>query len=182
MEDTNDIRRYGLVHQKSKKNTVTVKVKVDGKFIDAPNVLEGELFDPSHDAQKLNEQILDEEGFDPLHNEDSDSDYVNPYILSKVYHNFLQDNPKMSNCVQNLLDELLLQESHHPSVSGSGISLAAESPYNPQNISINMERTGYLKNYFGMDIQSKDINNRGATVRATYGTGCGTVTSGIPEW
>ena len=108
MEDTNDIRRYGLVHQKSKKNTVTVKVKVDGKFIDAPNVLEGELFDPSHDAQKLNEQILDEEGFDPLHNEDSDSDYVNPYILSKVYHNFLQDNPKMSNCVQNLLDELLL--------------------------------------------------------------------------
>lgn len=182
MEDINDICRYGLLHQQKKTNTVTVKVKIDGKFIDAPNVLEGEIVDQTHDAQNSKENRLNEEGFDPLYDEDSDLDYVNPYILSKVYPHFLKDNPKMTDCVQNLLDKLLLHKSHHPSISGSGISLAAESPYNPRNISINMERLGYLKNYFGKDIQRKDINNPGAIFRATYGTGCGTVTSGIPEW
>ena len=106
----------------------------------------------------------------------------NPFILSTVHKKFLQENKEIEGCILNILDNLLLKDSHHPTMPGTGISLAVESPYNPEKVYVNMEKAGYLKQYFGTDKKNMKTNNPRTTYRTTYGTGSGSVSSGIPPW
>ena len=106
----------------------------------------------------------------------------NPHILSQLFPGFLQNAPLVvTKAVLSILDRLLLSPSCAPGEVGGGIKLAAESPYNPKNIFINVERKGYLRNNFGKDHPSRPGIGRGTVFRSTYGTGCGKVTHGTPQ-
>ena len=187
---TNEKCQYGLAIPKNK--TISVSVRGDQEIIAKKQIMpEGEIIDQFCYKKviiRVNNKIIktpiifDDKTIGQLCNKYSHAEPINPCIMSKVYNDFLHEHDEVKMNVQNILDDLLLSESHHPSIPGLGISLAAESPYNPQNICVNMERTGYLRNYFGMDDLNRQTKDPNTLFRAMYGTGCGTVTSGIPDW
>ena len=96
---------------------------------------------------------------------------------SFIVPNFLQNHPGIEGAVKRVLDKLLLNESHHPSEPGPGVAVTAEACYgNAPKVSL--LGTTYLKQNFGKNM--KPTHKHNVVERATYGTGSGLVTHGIP--
>ena len=105
----------------------------------------------------------------------------NPHIFSRVYPDFLCDNPKLES-LTIFLDSLLMSESTGPSESGTGVKLSADTPHSSKKPTVNVERVAYLRNYFGRDCTAQTRTSpRGTASRYSYSTGSGMTTHGTPS-
>ena len=106
----------------------------------------------------------------------------NPHIFSRIYPDFLLENPELNLPAERILDRLLLSSSTGPCESGGGIKLSADTPFNAKIPTINVERVAYLRNIFGRNCttHSRKIPS-GCEKRFAYGTGNGMTTHGIPH-
>ena len=73
----------------------------------------------------------------------------NPHIFSRIYPDFMLDNPELNLPAERILERLLLSSSTGPCESGNGIKLSADTPFNAKIPTINVERVAYLRNIFG---------------------------------
>ena len=107
---------------------------------------------------------------------------ANSSVLSRLHCHFLRDNPALTPLLTKIMDKLLLSESRAPLEGGEGVAVTADSPYDPNRVTINVERRTYLRNNFGRDGESQsDGSIVGAVHCCAYGTGCGRTTHGIPD-
>ncbi len=103
-------------------------------------------------------------------------------LYSESFPTFLQDHPKLNQAVRDVFNYLYEHPSHHPLVSGPGISLSVDYPYS-MNHMLNLFRKSYLRQNFGEDIKSSEKRTqRNTCYRATYATACGLGRNGTPPW
>lgn len=115
-------------------------------------------------------------------------------MKSRVYYDFLKDNPEILKPIENICDEKAKYPSHSPYKPNSkGVSLSVDAPFT-RNHCMNIWRPSKLNQHHGKDLsvvkQNKntdnaninDSNENGTVLRYTYATGCGSQTTGTPIW
>lgn len=106
---------------------------------------------------------------------------------SRVYKNFLKDNPHVLQNVINVCDHKALYPSHSPTEPNSkGVCLSVEAPFKT-NHCMNNQRIARLSQHHGKDLPLDKLNNHtnetnGTAYRYTYATGSGSQTTGTANW
>ena len=105
---------------------------------------------------------------------------TNTCIKSFIVPNCFAQRPDIANACEEICNNILDCESHHPdSQSQGGVALAAGKANVGAPIEINVERSSYLRQNFGMDDTSKISLHPEILYRFQYGTGSGRRSHGI---
>ncbi|KAL9189403.1 hypothetical protein ACHAXT_009078 [Thalassiosira profunda] len=102
-------------------------------------------------------------------------------LKSHVWKDWLSDFPQLNVPLVSIFDGMFLHGVRGPSEQGPGFPVTADNPIGTTYPLLSLERPAYLCLNLGQDDPSKETNNPETAYRATYGTGSGIRTHGIPK-
>ncbi|KAL9181226.1 hypothetical protein ACHAXT_010031 [Thalassiosira profunda] len=102
-------------------------------------------------------------------------------LKSHVWKDWLSDFTQLNVPLERIFDGMFLHGVRGPSEQGPGFPVTADNSIGTTYPLLSLERPAYLRMNLGQDDPSKKTNNPETTYRATYGTGSGIRTHGIPK-